>query len=143
MFLEKIELKTVGVDEIINKIINNDDSIVTEIIKENIDLMSTYLFQYYDTETIFNATGDQRSLTLLKHLKGLVIHDIYIRRTKNVNEAAKVRADEALLWLEKVSTGKIKPQLPVRTEDTDGDGTPDKPATFLKLGSRKNYQNGW
>lgn len=143
MFLEKNELKTVGVDEIINKIINNDASIVTDIIKENIDLMATYLFQYYDTDTIFNATGDERSLTLLKHLKGLVIHDIYIRRTKDVNEAAKVRADEALLWLEKVSSGKIKPKLPIKTEDTDGDGTPDKPTTFLKLGSRKNYQNGW
>ncbi|MRX40392.1 DUF1320 domain-containing protein [Flavobacterium sp. LC2016-23] len=143
MFLEQNELKTVGVDDIINKIINNDTTIVTDIIKENIDLMSSYLFQYYDTESIFNATGNQRSLTLLKHLKGLVIHDIYIRRTKDVNEAAKVRADEALLWLEKVSSGKIKPQLPIRTEDTDGDGNPDKPTTFLKLGSRKNYPNGW
>nr|WP_294922177.1 phage protein Gp36 family protein [uncultured Flavobacterium sp.] len=143
MFLEKPELKTVGVDEIINRIINNDDSIVTEIIDENIDLMSSYLYQYYDTDQIFSAEGDDRSKTLLKHLKGLVIHDIYIRRTKNVNEAAKVRADEALLWLEKVSSGKIKPDLPVKKEDTDGDGNPDSPVKFMKLGSRKNYQNGW
>ena len=143
MFLEKSELKTVGVDQIINTIINNDDSIVVEIIEENIDLMSNYLYQYYDTKVIFSATGVERSKTLLKHLKGLVIHDIYIRRTKDVNEAAKVRADEALLWLEKVASGKIKPDLPIRSEDTDGDGLPDKPATFLKLGSRKNYQNGW
>ena len=143
MFLEKSELKTVGVDEIISRIVNNDDSIVSEIIAENIDLMSTYLHEYYDTTIIFSATDDDRSKTLLKHLKGLVIHDIYIRRTKGVNEAAKVRADEALLWLEKVASGKIKPMLPVRTEDSDGNGIPDKPATFLKLGSRKNYQNGW
>lgn len=143
MFLEKTELKTVGVDQIINTIINNDDSIVVEIIDENIDLMANYLYQYYDTEIIFSATGKERSKTLLKHLKGLVIHDIYIRRTKAVNEAAKVRADEALLWLEKAASGKIKPNLPIRKEDTDGDGLPDKPATFLKLGSRKNYQNGW
>ncbi|MDA6068652.1 DUF1320 domain-containing protein [Flavobacterium sp. AC] len=143
MFLEKTELKTVGVDQIINTIINNDDSIVVEIIDENIDLMANYLYQYYDTELIFKATGEERSKTLLKHLKGLVIHDIYIRRTKDVNEAAKVRADEALLWLEKVASGKIKPKLPIRNEDTDGDGVPDKPATFLKLGSRKNYPNGW
>ena len=47
MFLEKAELKTVATDEIINKIINNDDSIVTDIILESIDLMSSYLYQYF------------------------------------------------------------------------------------------------
>ncbi|WP_294958715.1 phage protein Gp36 family protein [uncultured Flavobacterium sp.] len=143
MFLEKTELKTVGVDEIINKIINNDDKIVTDIIEEDIDLASSYLFQYYDVETIFSATGDDRNKTLLRHLKGLVIFDIYTRRSMAINEVTKLRYDEAMLWLEKVSTGKIKPDLPPKQIDTDGDGNPDSPATFLKLGSRKNYQNGW
>lgn len=141
MFLEKAELKTVGTDEIINKIINNDDSIVTDIILESIDLVSTYLYQYFDTEVIFAKAGDERSKTILKHLKGIVIHEIYTRRTKTTNEVAKEKYDEAMLWLEKVSEGKIKPPLPVRIVDSDGDGTPDKPATFLKLGSRKNYSN--
>ena len=141
MFLEKAELKTVATDEIINKIINNDDSIVTDIILESIDLMPSYLYQYFDTEAIFNASGDDRNRTVLKHLKGIVIHEIYIRRTKVFNEVAKARYDEAMLWLEKVSEGKIKPPLPIRQNDTDGDGTPDTPATFMKLGSRKNYKN--
>ena len=143
MFLEKAELKTVGLDEIINKIINNDDTIVEEIIAENIDLMSGYLFQNYDTETIFSAEGTARNLTLLRHLKGIVLFDIYTRRTKGINEVAKLRYDEAMLWLEKVSAGKIKPDLPLKIIDGDGDGTPETPATFMKLGSRKNYQNGW
>jgi phage gp36-like protein len=141
MFLEKSELKTVATDEIINKIINNDDSIVTDIIDESVDLMGTYLYQYYDTETIFAKTANERNKTLLKHLKGIVIHEIYTRRTKTMNEVAKGKYDEAMLWLEKVSEGKIKPPLPTRTVDTDGDGTADSPATFMKLGSRKNYQN--
>jgi phage gp36-like protein len=143
MFLEKAELKTVGLEEIINKIVNSDDAIVTEIIAEDIDLMSGYLYQNYDTETAFAATGDDRNKTLLRHLKGIVIFDIYTRRTKQMNEVAKLRYDEAMLWLEKVATGKIKPNLPVKTVDTDGDGTPDSPSTFMKLGSRKNYPNGW
>jgi hypothetical protein len=143
MFLEKTELQTVGVDEIINKIVNSDDKIVTDIIEEDIDLASGYLFQYYDVEAIFNATGDDRNKTLLRHLKGLVIFDIYTRRNKAINEVTKLRYDEAMLWLEKVSTGKLKPDLPPKKIDTNGDGNPDSPATFLKLGSRKNYQNGW
>lgn len=143
MFLEKSELKTVGLEEIINKIINSDDEIVDEIITECIDMMSGYLFQYFDIKEIFAAIGDDRSKTLLRHLKGIVIFDIYTRRNKAINEVTKLRYDEAMLWLEKVSTGKIRPDLPPKKIDTDGDGNPDKPATFLKLGSRKTYQNGW
>ena len=143
MFLSKEELKTVATDEIINKIINNDDSIVTDIIAESIDVVSTYLYQYYDTENIFSRIGTARNLTVLKHLKGIVIHEIYTRRTKMLNEVAKLRYDEALLWLEKVAKGTIKPNLPIKILDTDGNGTPDAPATFMKLGSRKTYNNHW
>lgn len=141
MFLEKAELKTVATDEIINKIIGNDDTIVSDIIEESIDVISTYLYQYFDTEVIFTKTGANRSKTILKHLKGIVIYEIYTRRTKTMNEVAQKRYDEAMLWLEKVSEGKIKPPLPIRAVDTDGDGTPDTPASFMKLGSRKNYEN--
>lgn len=143
MFLEKAELKTVGLEDIIDRIINNDDTIVEEIIAESIDVMKGYLFQYFDTEAIFNATDNDRNLTVVKHLKGIVLFEIYTRRTKILNEVAKLRYDEAMLWLEKVSTGKIKPDLPIKNIDTDGDGTPDSPSTFMKLGSRKNYTNGW
>lgn len=141
MFLEKSELKTVGVEEIINKIINNDDTIVEDIIAESIDVMKGYLFQYFDTDAIFNATSSDRNLTVIKHLKGIVIFEVYTRRTKQLNEVAKLRYEESMLWLEKVSQGKIKPDLPPKTIDTDGDGTPDSPSTFMKLGSRKTYQN--
>ena len=141
MFLNKEELKTVGVEEIINKIINNDDTIVTDLIDESIDLMAGYLYQYFNTEAIFSATGESRNKSVLKHLKGIVIHEIYARRIKQFNEVAKARYDEAMLWLEKVSEGKIKPPLPIRKIDTDGDGTGDTESTFLKLGSNKKYRN--
>jgi hypothetical protein len=143
MFLEKSELKTVGLDEIINKIINNDDAIVTDIVAESIDVMKGYLFQYFDTDAIFNATAGNRNLTVLKHLKGIVLFEIYARRTKQINDMAKLRYDEAMLWLEKVSSGKIKPNLPPKLIDSDGDGTPDSAVPFMKLGSRKTYTNGW
>lgn len=137
MFLEKLELKTVATDDIINRIINNDDSIVEDIIAESIDVMSGYLYQYYDTESIFSKTGSNRNLTVLKHLKGIVIYEIYTRRTKTMNDVAKSRYDEAMLWLEKVSEGKIKPPLPEKPTDEDTDSD----VTFMKLGSRKKYSN--
>ena len=143
MFLEKSELKTVGLEEIINRIINSDDSIVEEIIAESIDVMSGYLFQYFDTTAIFEASGENRNLTIVKHLKGIVLFEIYTRRTKQLNEVAKMRYDEAMLWLEKVSKGTIQPNLPPKLTDTNGDGTPDSEVPVMKLGSRKNYPNGW
>ena len=143
MFLEKSELKTVGVEEIINRIISSDDTIVEEIIAESIDVMSGYLFQYFDTTAIFEASGENRNLTIVKHLKGIVLFEIYTRRTKQLNEVAKMRYDEAMLWLEKVSKGTIQPNLPPKLTDTNGDGTPDSEVPFMKLGSRKNYPNGW
>ena len=143
MFLEKSELKTVGLEEIINRIISSDDTIVEEIIAESIDVMSGYLFQYFDTTAIFEASGENRNLTIVKHLKGIVLFEIYTRRTKQLNEVAKMRYDEAMLWLEKVSKGTIQPNLPPKLTDTNGDGTPDSEVPFMKLGSRKNYPNGW
>lgn len=143
MFLEKSELKTVGLEEIINRIINSDDTIVEEIIAESIDVMSGYLFQYFDTTAIFKASGENRNLTIVKHLKGIVLFEIYTRRTKQLNEVAKMRYDEAMLWLEKVSKGTIQPNLPPKLKDTNGDGIPDSEVPFMKLGSRKNYPNGW
>lgn len=140
-FLTEEELKTVATAEIINLITNNDNSIVDDIITESIDLMKSYLFRYYNTDSIFSAEGDTRSRVVLKYLKDIVIHEVYIRRTKIYNEVAKMRYDEAMLWLEKVGFGKIDADLPRKTTDTDGKA--DGESNFLKLGSRKTYKNHW
>ncbi|MDO5608266.1 MAG: DUF1320 family protein [Capnocytophaga sp.] len=143
MFLKPEELKTVATREVIDLITNSDTSIVTEIIAESTGLMASYLFKYYDTHIIFTQEDDRRSKIVLKYLKDIVIHEIYIRRTKTINEVAKLRYDEALLWLEKLAKGDIEADLPKRLTDTNGDGIPDEPTPFMKLGSRKTYKNHW
>lgn len=135
-FLTQDELKTVATAEVVNLITRGDEAIVTQIIVESIDLVKTYLFMHFDTNAIFTAVDDARSQVILKYLKDIVIHEIYIRRTKQVNEAAKLRYDEAMLWLEKVAKGIIQPDLPLKI--VDGEGVP-----FMKLGSRKTYKNHW
>ncbi|SCY94558.1 phage protein Gp36 family protein [Flavobacterium caeni] len=141
MFLTQQELSTVSTDQIINAIVNRDTQIVEDIIGESIDVMSTYLHQYFDTNAIFQATGDQRSKTILKHLKAIVKHELYSRRSSTMNEVVKDAHAEAMTWLEKVSKGEIKPALPPRIVDTDDDGIPDSEVPFLKLGSRRPYEN--
>jgi hypothetical protein len=139
-FLTKAELSTVATQEIINLITNNNDTIVTNVIDESIDVISGYLFQYYDTNAIFSKEGNERNLTILKHLKAIVIFEVSLRRKCPISKFHEDAKNEALNWLEKVAAGKIKPPLPVRQVDNDGDGV-SEPATFLKLGSRKNYKN--
>ncbi len=150
MFLNIDELKTVATREVVDLITNNDNTIVEEIIAESIDLMKSYLFKHYDTDKIFSpllrrgAGGeDERSKVILKYLKDIVIHEVYIRRTKTMNEVAKERYDEAMLWLEKMAKGTIEGNLPKKLEDTNGDGKADEPVPFMKLGSRKSYKNHW
>lgn len=143
MFLTKAELETVALPQVIDLITRADDSIVDTIIGESIDVMSSYLYKYYDTETIFSATETDRSKIILKYLKDIVIHEVYIIRTKRMNEVAKMRYDEAMIWLEKMSKGDIEADLPRKEIDTDGDGEPDTESSFMKLGSRKNHTNHW
>jgi phage gp36-like protein len=140
-FLTLAELKTKTTVEIINLITNSDDTTVTDIINENIDMMKSYLFKYYDTDAIFNATGGDRSKVVIKHLKSLTIFDVYEIRGSGYTEATEKKYDEAMRWLEMMSKGTIEADLPSKQVDTDGDGTADSSSTFMKLGSRKNHTN--
>lgn len=139
-FLKEAELKTKSLSSIINLITVDDDTTVDIIIKENIDVMRSYLHQYYDTEAVFNAIDDERSFVLLKHLKSLVIAEIHGIRKEVLSDVVQNKYDEAMTWLEKVASGDITPDLPAKQVDEDGDGVFDD-ETFMKLGGRKNYAN--
>jgi len=143
MFLNKSELESVALPQVIDLITGTNDTIVETIIIESIDVMSSYLYKFYDTEAIFSDEGVERSPIILKYLKDIVIHEVYIIRTKRINEVANMRYDEAMLWLEKMAKGDIEANLPRREVDTDGDGIPDTESTFMKLGGRKTYNNHW
>jgi len=107
-FLTKTELNTVADLAIVDIITALDDSVVEQIIAESIDIMSSYLSNYYDPVAIFAATGETRSLMVLKHLKDIVIYEVYIRHTRDMNEVAKMRYEESMNWLEKMNTGEFK-----------------------------------
>jgi len=105
------------------------------------DLIKTNIGSYYDAEKIFSKEGNDRSLTVLNYLKDLVWYKLLKRRKpQNLNED---EYNEAMKWLEDISSGKRKANLPPLLEDTDGDGVPDSEVPFMKLGSRRTYGNHW
>lgn len=115
-FLNKNELKTASTVELIDKLIGYDETIVTDIIDETISTMKGYLSKYYDVDAIFSATGATRHKTVLKHLKGICVFEIYERQSREHNASSKRRYDEAMLWLENLNKGEYYDRtLPART----------------------------
>ena len=127
-FLTKEELKTVSDINIVDIITNLDDTIVTDIISESIDIMKGFLSRFYDIDAIFAATGTNRKLSVVKRLKDIVIYEIYERHTRDTNDVAARRYNEAMDWLEKSYTGELgdrtlptKPTIETDTTGTTGD----------------------
>ena len=143
-FLTKAELATVADPAIINLITGTSagtDAIADQCIAEGISLMKSFLSRYYDVSAIFNATGDARDLTVLHHLKNIVIHEIWIRHTRKVNDVAKLRFDEAMNWLEKLNEGKfIIKTLPPVGGSLPSPGGQDGQDTRFGVGNSK-YEN--
>lgn len=136
-FLAKEELKTVAQIPLINKIINDDNNIVTEIIEESIALMTSYLSRYYDTNKIFVQEGNNRNKGVLKRLKDIVIYEIYERHTREQNAVAMRRYSEAMAWLEKLNTGEFGDHTLPTPEDEDN----DNPGVSgdVRFGGNKRY----
>ena len=145
-FLTKEELATVADPAIINLITGTsqgDDVIVDQCIAEGISVMKSLLSRYYDVDAIFNATGNARDLTVLHHLKNIVIHEIWIRHTRKVNEVAKLRFDEAMNWLEKLNEGKFMIKtLPLAPDSLPSPGSQDGQDTRFGMGNSK-YENSF
>ena len=141
-FLTQEELKTIAPSEFVTIVAGAETGLVDEIIKEMISLMKTNLGTYYDVDEIFNKTGGDRNLTVLLYLKDLAWYKLRKRRKPGASLNDE-DYNEAMKWLEDVSTGKRTADLPPKKIDSDGDGVADKEVPFMKLGGRKNYQNGW
>lgn len=136
-FLTQAELKTKSVISVINMITQNDPDIVETIIEESIDLMKSYLFNYYDVALIFDTEDTDRSNVILKYLKAIVVYEIYASDPQNeMNEVVKLQYDEAMLWLTKVAKGDINLDLPRNIID-------DEAEEFLHLNYGKRYSSDY
>lgn len=142
MFLEKSELKTVATVQQIDKITGLDDTIVTEIIDESIATMKSYLAKYYDVAVIFAATGTARHLTVLKWLKYIVIYEIYIRHTREMNVVAQSRYNEAMQWLERTNTGEFTDATLPLLPDVDDDDIAGNSGD-VRFGSGTRYTSNY
>ncbi|MDB0601086.1 DUF1320 family protein [Tenacibaculum maritimum] len=140
MFLTKDELKTTGVPEVINKVTNGDDTIITDVIAETIDEMKGYLGVYYDAKAIFEATLENRNKTVLKYLKKIVVYELYKRKENLLDDDTISSYEDAMEWLKNIAKGVLSANLPVKPKDQgsnpNGDG-------FIKFGSNLKYATNY
>lgn len=137
-FISKTELKSASIPEVIDKAINNDTTVVEEIISETEDVMRSYLSGRFNVDEIFEATGEDRSGVVVKHFKKIVIDEIYKRNTGGINDVTQLGYDEAMTWLEGIASGKINGgDLPLKETEADaGDG-------FIKCGGSTRYPSNF
>ena len=141
MFLTKDELKTTGVPEVIAKVTNGDDNIITTVIEETIDEMKGYLGVYYDAVAIFEAEGNERNKTVLKYLKKIVVYELYKRKENLLDNDTITSYDDAMEWLKNIAKGiLVYEDLPVKQDNENSGGTGDG---FIKYGSNPKYPTSY
>ncbi len=141
-FLTAAELRTVAPSDFLNILVGTDNSVIDEIIAEMTGLIKTNIGAYYDADEVFSRTYADRDPTVLMYLKDLVFYKL-LKRRKPGASLNDDEYNEAMKWLEDISSGKRRANLPTIKKDTDGDGIADTDVPFMKLRSNKRYQNGW
>ncbi len=141
MFVEPAELTTAIAEYQLASIAT--EAQVRMAVMAAIDEAKSYLHGRYDTRNIFAATGDDRHITLVEHIKNLAVWYVCRRaNTDMIYEQVKEYRAAAIDWLEKVAGVKdtekpLAPDLPLLVGE---DGTV---RTTIRTGSRTKFQHDW
>ncbi|CAL2108193.1 DUF1320 family protein [Tenacibaculum sp. 190524A02b] len=138
MFIKKEEFKTIIIPEILEKLTNKDDKVLEHIIMESIDEIKGFLQAGNYDVSVFDKTGEQRNLTLLKHLKRICTYELYKRKDHPIDEDTQNAYDETMTWLEKIALGKTAVFGVPSVEDTQ-----ETNGHFIVFGSDDKYKTDW
>ena len=122
----------------LEQIVDNDATIVEMSISAAVQEAKSYLAVGYDCDKIFSAIGADRNSLIVELVKDITLYKIV--RLANVDiiyEKAKERYDRAIEYLDRVASGKLAPNLPLKTNAT-GD-----PQTRLRSGSNPKFRHNF
>ena len=123
IFLEQLDLETAAFQQFFNQDNSpNKDEILDNIEQQNIALIRSKLTGRYDTDAIFNASGNERHWLIIKILVKLVIYDFFRRNAaRKVPKDTREEWEWAMAMLEKIKAGKETPEgLPEPSGDNEG-----------------------
>ena len=95
-----------------------------------IEKITAYLFQLYDTEAIFSATGTDRNPLIVSMACKIMLHELYGRLPKvKIPDYRQGQYDETITFLEGLRDAKNALPLPKKIIDA-------APATQVRWGSQ-------
>ncbi len=113
MFISKEEIKTHLYDYQVDQITDNDDSIVTSAIDTAVSEVKSYLANRYDVDTIFAATGSERSALIVEHVKVCAVyHLLLLCNVDAIYERYEKAYERSTKFLQQVADGLLSPDLP-------------------------------
>ncbi len=106
---------------------------------EAVEEIAGYLRPKYDTDAIFNTSGDDRNRLIVMYTCDIAIYHMAASVPQKMGmEIRKERYERAIKWLEGVQAGKIVPDLPLATDESvDPTGIP------FVYGSQKKLHHNW
>lgn len=115
----------------LQRMIEDDDSILMAAEDMAISTVKDSLFTYYDTNAIFGLTGDDRPKQVVRWVVVLTLYYLYERLpAKMMPERINDNYQEVMTWLKDIEDGKKPVNLP-KVQKADGSG----PATKFRWGS--------
>ena len=121
-FLEDTDYNVLIRNEIKRLLSENDGTVNTAKIRQAEEMavaqMKNYLFGNYDTDAVFNAAGNDRNQHIIMTLIDMALYHLYSSISPDkIPEHRSNRYQDAMEWLKDVATGKIKADLPRKTDD--------------------------
>ena len=115
MYLESsADYKIVIKNDILNRIVEEDDDLRMEAELYAEKTISTYLRKKYDVTAIFAKTGADRDRDVMVHYINIALHLLSSRI--NPNQIPEIRENAyqaAMSWLKGIANGDISPDLPL------------------------------
>lgn len=116
---------------------NNSVDAFQQATNESIALIKDYLFNFQIEEEL-QKTGDDRHFSIVFYIKNICLYIIY-KRIEDYEVPDRVIKDyeETIATLDEIAKGKLPISLPLKGEDTDGDGEIDSVRTKFRWGSER------
>jgi hypothetical protein len=117
MFLDKEDLYLAILEDELEEITRGDDTLINQAISAAISEARTYLYDSYEVDTIFSATGANRHALLLGLVSDMAIY-LLVARVQAGQDVSdrKDRYDRAVAWLKAAKKSETYSDLPRREE---------------------------
>lgn len=139
MFIQETDYKTLITDDDREVVDQSDDEMRKLAENTAIEIMSGYLRSRYDVSLCFDgAVPENRNKALVMFCLDITLYNLHSSIPgRFVPETREKRRDDAIKWLEGVSSGKIDPGLPAKNDTTGS------PVTQIIYGSNEKQSQQW